>query len=153
MPAGLGGMLLRSSLFRRLVHALTHRGIVLNTTSITGYTTLAMLARLRPLRPRSLRFVREQAAIDSWLDLALSKAAHDADLAREILECQHVLKGYGATYAHGGESFELLMTAARTFAPGDGSAARLRGLRAAALADEDGSKLRAELAAPPAQIG
>ena len=147
LPAGLGALLLRSSFFRRLVHTVTHRGIVLNTTSVTGYTTLAVLARLRPLRPRSLRFVREQAAIDTWLEFALSRAAGDADLAREIIECQQVLKGYGATWAHGAESFDLLMAAARGLPSGGESAAVLRRLRAAALADEEGAKLRAELAA------
>ncbi|WP_063791385.1 indolepyruvate oxidoreductase subunit beta family protein [Streptomyces torulosus] len=153
LPAGLGALLLRSKLFGRLVHTLTHRGIVLNTTSVTGYTALAVLARMRPLRPRSLRFVREQEAIDAWLDLALATAAQDGPLAREIIECQQVLKGYGATYAHGGESFELLMTAARALPGTDGAADRLKKLRAAALADEDGVKLRAELAALPVPTG
>lgn len=120
---GEGGRgLLRSKLSGRLVRALTHRGIVLNTTSVTGCTALAVLARLRP---RSLRFVREQEAIDGWLDLALSTAARDAPLAREIIECQQVLKGYGATYAHGGESFGLPMTAARALPGTDGAAAHL----------------------------
>ena len=51
---------------------------------------------LRPLRPRSLRFVHEQEAIDRWIAQALA-VADDPDLAREIIECQGVLKGYGAT--------------------------------------------------------
>lgn len=148
MPSGLGAALLRSPLLRRLVHTLTHRGMVINTTSVLGFTVLALLARLRPLRPRSLRFAREQKAIDAWLDLALSRAAHDPGLAREIIACQQVLKGYGATYAHGSESFHLLMAAARTLPAQDGSAARLKELRTAALADEDGTALRTELARP-----
>jgi indolepyruvate ferredoxin oxidoreductase beta subunit len=153
LPAGLGGRLLRSRLFGRVVHAVTRRGIVLNTTSVTGFTALAVLARLRPLRSRSLRFVREQQAIDAWLDVALSRAAEDPGLAREIIECQQVLKGYGATYANGGASFDLLMGAARELPAGNGSAGRLRHLRATALADEDGAKLRAELATPPVPVG
>ncbi|MEU1180144.1 indolepyruvate oxidoreductase subunit beta family protein [Streptomyces sp. NPDC005820] len=153
LPAGLGSILLRSKLFGRLVHTATDRGIVLNTTSVTGYTALAVLARMRPLRPRSLRFVREQEAIDAWLELVRTTAAKDAALAREIIECQQVLKGYGATYAHGGESFDLLMAAARELPLSDTGAERLRSLRAAALADEDGAKLRAELAARPTPVG
>ncbi|MEW9515452.1 indolepyruvate oxidoreductase subunit beta family protein [Streptomyces tubercidicus] len=153
LPAGLGMRLLHSKLFGRLVHLATHRGIVLNTTSITGYTALAVLARMRPLRPRSLRFAGEQEALDAWLKLACSRAAEDAALAREIIECQQVLKGYGATYAHGGESFDLLMTAARALPVTDGAAERLKRLRAAALADEDGAQLRAELAALPTATG
>lgn len=153
MPAGLGAWLLRSRAFGRLVHLLTHRGLVLNTTSVAGFTALAVLARMRPLRPRSLRFVREQEAIDAWLDLALSKAADDPDLAREVVECQQVLKGYGATYAHGNDSFEQLMAAARELPAGDGSAARLGELRTAALADEDGARLRAALTTRPVPAG
>ncbi|WP_151772311.1 indolepyruvate oxidoreductase subunit beta family protein [Streptomyces abyssomicinicus] len=149
MPARLGAWLLRSRVFGRLVHLLTHRGLVLNTTSVTGFTALAVLARMRPLRPRSLRFVREQEAIDAWLDLALAKAADGPRLAREIIECQRVLKGYGATYAHGDDSFGLLMAAARELPAHDGSARRLEALRAAALADEDGATLREELANRP----
>ena len=32
------------------------------------------MARVRPLRPRSVRFVREQAAIEQWTALALDAA-------------------------------------------------------------------------------
>ena len=143
LPTRLGRWLAGSSLFARLVGRVTRNGIVVNTTGIIGFTLLWMMARFRPLRPRSLRFGREQTAIDAWLDRAVAAAATDADLAREIVECQGVLKGYGATHHHGQESFGLLMEAL------DGrvdTAAELARLRAAALADEDGGALRAALA-------
>lgn len=143
LPTRLGRWLAGSSLFARLVGRVTRNGIVVNTTGIIGFTLLWMMARFRPLRPRSLRFGREQTAIDAWLDRAVAAAATDADLAREIVECQGVLKGYGATHRHGQESFGLLMEAL------DGrvdTAAELARLRAAALADEDGGALRAALA-------
>jgi len=143
LPTRLGRWLAGSSLFARLVGRVTRNGIVVNTTGIIGFTLLWMMARFRPLRPRSLRFGREQTAIDAWLDRAVGAAATDADLAREIVECQGVLKGYGATHHHGQESFGLLMEAL------DGrvdTAAELARLRAAALADEDGGALRAALA-------
>jgi indolepyruvate ferredoxin oxidoreductase beta subunit len=57
-----------------------------------------------------------------------------------------VLKGYGATYAHGSESFEKLIAAARSFAGSADAAARLSALRSAALADEHGHALDAQLA-------
>lgn len=150
LPAGLGAALRRSRAFAALVDRLGGKGIVLRTTSVTGVTALAVLARLRPLRTRSLRFRHEQTAIDSWLDLALGLAADDPDLGREVLECQQVLKGYGSTHAHGSESLALLLDAARRLGPGAGNAERLAGLRRAALADEDGTRLRAALAALPA---
>ncbi|HTU98178.1 MAG TPA: indolepyruvate oxidoreductase subunit beta family protein, partial [Solirubrobacteraceae bacterium] len=71
LPTALGATLRRSKSFQRLVHRVTHKGMVLNTTSLTGYTLLTAMARCRPLRPRSLRFGREQAAIEQWMAQAL----------------------------------------------------------------------------------
>lgn len=146
MPTALGRRLARSNWFAKAVHLVAHKGIVVNTTSITGFTTLAVLASLRPLRPRSLRFQREQAAIEDWLDLAESHAGPDYDLSCEIIRCERVLKGYGQTHQHGTESFTALMQAARDLAGRPDAATGLAGLRSAALADEDGARLRAELA-------
>lgn len=146
MPTWLGSWMLRSEPVRKVVHAATHKGMILNTSSIFGYTLLSTMARVRPLRPRSLRFGKEQAAIDDWIALALRAGAVDGELAREIVECQRVLKGYGATYEHGSESFTKLMTAAADLIGAAGAADRLADLRAAALADEDGSALDAKLA-------
>ena len=146
LPARLGATLRRSTAFQRLVSTVTGNGMIVTTSSVTGYTALAVTARLRPLRPRSLRFGDEQAAIDQWLDTALSAADSDAGLAREILACQGVLKGYGATHAHGKDSFAKLMRAARALSGQPGAATRLAGLREAALGDETGTTMEAELA-------
>ncbi|RZK69577.1 MAG: indolepyruvate oxidoreductase subunit beta family protein [Rhodococcus sp. (in: high G+C Gram-positive bacteria)] len=146
MPSRLGARMHRSKWFQRLVGAITHKGMILNTSSVTGYTMLSTMARMRPLRPRSLRFVREQAAIEEWIDQALQAAAIDADLGREIVECQRVLKGYGATYEHGGDSFTKLMSAAHALVGSPDAVTSLAGLRDAALADEDGARLDAKLA-------
>jgi indolepyruvate ferredoxin oxidoreductase beta subunit len=144
LPTALGATLRRSKSFQRIVHKVTHKGMILNTTSVLGYTVLTTMARCRPLRPRSLRFGREQAAIDAWIGQALS-VSDDGDLAREIVECQRVLKGYGATYEHGSDSFEKLMTAAGSLAGSADAAPRLAQLREAALADENGKALDAKL--------
>ncbi|MER6529576.1 indolepyruvate oxidoreductase subunit beta family protein [Streptomyces sp. NPDC001508] len=147
LPARLGATLRRSKAFQRLVRAVTHKGMTVNTSSITGYTMLAVMARMRPLRPRSLRYVREQAAIEQWMRTALDVAGSEPDLACEIVECQGLLKGYGTTYEHGTGSFDQIMTAARALTGRSDAAARLSALRAAALADEDGATLSSELAA------
>ncbi|HEY2650791.1 MAG TPA: indolepyruvate oxidoreductase subunit beta family protein [Solirubrobacteraceae bacterium] len=144
LPAALGARLRSSPTFQRVVHAITHRGMVLNTSSIVGYTLLTTMARCRPLRPRSLRFGREQEAIERWLDRALG-VADDPEFAREIIQCQQVLKGYGSTWAHGSESFEKLMGAADTLVGTSEAAPRLAELRSAALADESGSTLSTKL--------
>jgi indolepyruvate ferredoxin oxidoreductase, beta subunit len=145
MPVALGAALRRSRTFQRAVHKVTHKGMILNTTSVVGYSVLTTMARLRPLRPRSLRFEREQKAIDGWIEQALAVAS-DGEFAREVLECQGVLKGYGSTMARGSDSFEKLMAAARTLTGSKDAAARLAELRSAALADEDGAALDARLA-------
>ncbi|GAA1851926.1 indolepyruvate oxidoreductase subunit beta family protein [Pseudonocardia alni subsp. carboxydivorans] len=145
LPYRLGKVLRRSRAFTRAVGRVTREGMVLDTTSVTGYAMLATMARMRPLRPRSLRFVEEQRAIEAWTALALDTVAADADLAVEILVCQKVLKGYGETYAHGNDSFALLNQAARQLRGRTGAAAVLARLRSAALADEDGAALRQQL--------
>jgi len=145
MPYRLGKVLRRSKAFTRTVDRVTREGMILNTTSVTGYAMLATMARMRPLRPRSLRFVEEQKAIDTWTALALGIAADDTDLATEVVVCQKVLKGYGATYAHGDDSFALLCRAAGELRGRAAAAAVLARLRSAALADEDGAALREQL--------
>lgn len=145
MPTRLGTRMRRAKWFQRLVHRVTHGGLIINTSSIMGYTALSTMARMRPLRPRSLRFAREQAAIDAWLEQALDAGSSDPELAREIIECQRVLKGYGATYEHGNDSFDKLMTAAGVLTGTPEAAQRLADLRSAALADEDGAALAAKL--------
>ena len=153
LPTRLGQWFAGSAFFHRVVGRLTRNGIVVNTTGIVGFTLLWLMAKFRPLRPKSLRFGREQAAIDSWLGLVVATAQTDYELACEILDCQRVLKGYGETHHHGWESFNLLMGAVETITDRDDAATVLRRLHAAALADEDGSALRralGELAATPA---
>jgi indolepyruvate ferredoxin oxidoreductase beta subunit len=98
------------------------------------------------MRPRSVRFVREQDEIDRWMNRALVVAPTDQALAIEIVKLQHVLKGYGSTYEHGGESFALLMKAADTLEGTPDAGPRLAELHDAALADESGDKLQEELA-------
>ncbi|MDP3892261.1 DUF6537 domain-containing protein, partial [Nocardioides sp.] len=150
LPTRLGRWVAGSALFNRVVGRLTRNGIVVNTTGLIGFTLLWFMAILRPLRPRSLRYHREQAAIEGWLDLVESLAAVDYDLACEVVECQGVIKGYGETHRHGMESFTKLIDAADRLLGHPGAAADLATLRAAALADEDGSALDVALAGLPA---
>jgi indolepyruvate ferredoxin oxidoreductase beta subunit len=141
LPTRLGRWVAESAWFARVVGRLTRNGIIVNTTGIIGFSLLWAMAMFRPLRPRSLRFGREQAAIDTWLDLALAVAPVDYDLACEIVECQRVLKGYGETHHHSVESFTKLMSAAERLVGRSDAATTLAELRAASLADEDGHAL------------
>src|SRR5579883_3070115 len=62
LPPALGRRVLASGWVRRL----TKRGRIVETTSIHGFLQLYFLARMRPLRRRSLRFAREQEKIGEW---------------------------------------------------------------------------------------
>src|SRR4029077_14737771 len=61
LPAGVGGWLLRTPWARKLVDRFTRKGRVIKTTSISGFSLLYLLSKLKRLRRRSLRFAAEQA--------------------------------------------------------------------------------------------
>jgi indolepyruvate ferredoxin oxidoreductase beta subunit len=136
-----------------IIHKVTHKGLRIQTTSVWGFTTLYILARLRPIRRRSLRFGQEQERIDAWLELARSHAPADYALATEIVLCQQVVKGYGSTHANGLRNFNALMGAVPVLAGDPRAAERLRNLRRAALADETGEQLQSALSASSMSAG
>jgi indolepyruvate ferredoxin oxidoreductase beta subunit len=145
LPTKLGRWVLGSGLLGSLIHKITHKGIKIQSTSVFGFTALYFLARLRPIRRRSLRFGQEQARIDAWLAEIVTYAGSNYDLGCEIVECQQVVKGYGQTHANGMRNFELMMGALPDIAASQRPAARLASLRNAALADEQGEALRQAL--------
>ncbi|MGH7397390.1 MAG: DUF6537 domain-containing protein, partial [Candidatus Rokuibacteriota bacterium] len=65
------------------------------TTSALGFLRVWLLARLRGLRPSSLRRQREFALMTRWEDTVLMAAALDESLAVEVAELANVVKGYG----------------------------------------------------------
>lgn len=146
LPTPLGRWMLRSTFMNTLVFKVTHKGIKITTTSVFGFTVLYVLARLRPLRRRSLRFGLEQQRIDSWLDMVRTYTPRNYALGCQIVECQQVVKGYGETHANGMRNFTALMDAVPRIADDPRAAERLANLRKAALADEKGESLRAALA-------
>lgn len=151
LPTALGRWMLRSTFMNTLVYKVTHKGIKIQTTSLFGFTVLYVLARLRPLRRRSLRFGLEQKRIDDWLGQVRTYAPRNYDLGYQIVECQQVVKGYGETHANGMRNFTALMDALPRIADDPRAAERLSNLRKAALADEKGEALRAALASASMQ--
>ena len=144
-PAGLGGFLLKTRWAHKLVRALVGNGRIVKTTSLGGYLQLYVLASLRPMRPRSLRFREENRNIAVWLARIPSLLREDHALALEYAECPRLIKGYGETYALGSRNFSAIMDALPHLRGSGDAAARLRALREAALADEQGSKLSTAL--------
>ena len=101
LPRAMGERLL--SLAARRGWMKKHVGLHIRSTSLWGYLMLRFLARLRPLRPRSLRYAQEHEALAAWLGamqqvLALPDASA---FALALAGLPQVLKGYGETQQRG----------------------------------------------------
>lgn len=140
LPAGLGRRLLASARARRILVRFT-AGRRISTTSISGFALLRSIAALRRFRRGSLRYQIENERIEAWLTLIADIAPRDYGLAVELAECQTLVKGYGETYERGWASFSQISSLAPNLVGDPGSAARLRALREAALADDNGVHL------------
>ncbi|WP_028226491.1 indolepyruvate oxidoreductase subunit beta family protein [Paraburkholderia ferrariae] len=144
LPAGLGRWLARPHWAHRFVARCTQSGRVVQTSSLRGYLMLYIVASLRGMRRRTLRYELENARIEAWLAQIVETAKHNPTLATEVAQCQRLVKGYSDTHARGLKNYQTLMAAVckagARLAP-----ATLRELRDAALADEHGHKLKAAL--------
>ncbi len=138
LPAGLGRWILANEGLSRLLSRFFGKGRHVETTGLSWFLMLRLVAAMRALRPRSLRFVEEQERIEAWLETVRQDAAHDPALATEIVRCQRLIKGYGDTFARGLGNFGRIMA---RHATGTQSAEDIRRLRELALADENGTAL------------
>lgn len=153
LPRALGARL-RAWAARGGRTSLIGRGLHMSTSHVAGFAALRLLAKLRPLRRRSLRFHEEREAIVRWLD-ALGKAfPASPELAAQLARLPRLLKGYGDTWARGQASYDRIFSTlvepaiAELGAGQDGRdrAAQIRDAMAAALADPEGRRLEDSLA-------
>jgi indolepyruvate ferredoxin oxidoreductase, beta subunit len=149
LPAPIGRWLLHTGWARRMIDRLTHRGRIVKTTSMTGFLLLYVLAMLKPLRRRSLRYAKEQAALAAWLDLVAETARTDYALACELARARSLVKGYGETHERGRMKFDKIVTQLPRLSSGSDAADKLAGLIKAALADEEGRALDGAIADIP----
>jgi indolepyruvate ferredoxin oxidoreductase beta subunit len=146
--------LLPPAIARRLIALCERRGwteklhlaMTVQSNRIGGYLKLRMLASLRAWRPRSLRYAEEQARIEDWLDLIRRAAALDPNLAREIVDCARLIKGYGDTFKRGAGNFErirnrVILPALERRLPSATAVDAVVQARTAALADPEGQSL------------
>ena len=131
---------------RRGLNERLHWGMEVNTTSISGFLRVWLLAKLRRWRRKSHRFHEEQRSIEAWLGRVIEAARVSTDLALEVAECARLIKGYGDTLKRSSATYRLIET--RIIAPVlAGRMPPARGLdaiasaRAAALADPEGEAL------------
>ena len=145
MHAWKGSLFLNTPLLRNFIGLFCRRGRKINTTSVSGFLLLYVVAGLRFTRRSTLRYKTETAAMEKWLAAVLDCAATDYDLAVEVAECQRLVKGYGDTHERGKAAFNRIMDTLETLRNQPGAAAKVRELRKAALADEQGETLEATL--------
>ncbi len=141
LPAAFGRWLLRTPWARRITDRLTRSGKIVRSTSISGYLLLYVIAALKPLRRRSLRFGVEQESLGQWLDAVRELAKRDYELAVEFARSRGLVKGYGETQVRGRAKFQALAAVLPRLAGKRNSSATFSGLRRAALADEEGKAL------------
>ena len=137
LPAPLGAWLER----RAARPAGPRRGLSLETSAPTGALALRVVAGLSRWRRRSLRFGREQAAIEAWL-AALERAlgvAGGQRAAHELAALPALRRGYGATQQRGVAHYDRIFAAFAAQLDGDPAAAAeaLAQARDAALAAPD----------------
>lgn len=150
LPRALGARL-RNWATRRGKLDTLNRGMHLPSTRIHGYLMLRLLARLRPMRRRSLRFHEEQQSIERWLAALERMLAASPAFAAALAELPRVLKGYGDTQRRGRASFERIFDTlveralGSTSGPAAGAAQELHAAIVAALAEPEGRELERSL--------
>ena len=147
LPAGLGRWLLRTGWARGCVEPFTRKGRIVRTSSVRGYLLLYLIAALRPLRPKSLRFEVEHQRIADWLDVIVRLAPEQPALALEVARLQRLVKGYGDTHARGWGNYQRIMAQLPRLQTLPQGGRQLSALVRAALADDSGEALGRMIAA------
>ncbi len=146
VPAPLGRLFLRKGPIRTAIENLTSSGRIVETTSIRGFLTLWMVAKLKRWRRASLRFKAEQERLEAWLDAIRAIAERDVALAAEVAELRNLVKGYSDTHARGLANYTAIMSVLPKLT-GSGAAGELAKLRKLALMDDTGARLAEAIAA------
>jgi indolepyruvate ferredoxin oxidoreductase beta subunit len=146
MPAGLGHWILASP---RLTAWLTKftAGREIKTRTLSGFLMLYLLSSLKRWRRGTLRFQEENARIEAWLARTESLAADNYLVAVQLAKAQRLVKGYGETHERGWRNFTTLLAHVDELAARSDGGSVLARLIEAALADEEGTNLRREIAA------
>ena len=144
MPLGLGRWVRRSGAARAMLGLLA-RGLRIRSSSLWGYLTLRVVARMRSLRRRLLRHHEEMAAMREWLDCISALVKSDYGLAVEVARSQELVAGYGDTHERGCANLRRIMSLARDHQDKPGASVVIRELREAALTDDMGDALNAAI--------
>jgi indolepyruvate ferredoxin oxidoreductase, beta subunit len=141
LPAGLGRWLLATRWARSCVEPFTRNGRVVKTSSLRGYLLLYLIASMRGMRRKSLRFGAEQQRIGEWLAVIQRLSAGHPGLALEVARSQRLVKGYGDTHSRGWGNFRRILAVLPQLQATPHGEQQLRDLTQAALADDAGQAL------------
>jgi indolepyruvate ferredoxin oxidoreductase beta subunit len=150
LPMSLGQWVLTSPGATSLLTRLT-AGRQIKTRTISGFLLLYFLGGLKRWRRGTLRFHEEDARIEAWLARIETLAADNYLVAVELARAQRLVKGYGETHERGWKNFSTLVKQLDVLAARADGGTVLARLIEAALADEEGVRLRRELAALAAE--
>ena len=146
LPKSLGALVMRSKGLQWLMRPFIGEGKVLETSSLSGFVQLYLLAATRAWRPASLRFAHEQREMMSWWGEIEGLASTRPLLALELARMQRLIKGYSDTLQRGRRNFQaLLLTLPRLKSDPEGdivASQKLKRLAEAALADDQGLALK-----------
>jgi indolepyruvate ferredoxin oxidoreductase beta subunit len=145
MPAGMGRWVLRSP---SVSGWLTRRtgGRKIRTSTIRGFLMLYVLGGMKRWRRGTLRYQEENARIEDWLARIERMLTTDYALAVELAKAQRLVKGYGETHERGWRNYTRIVEQLDKLAARPDGAAVLARLQEAALADEEGKTLNAQIA-------
>ncbi len=120
-----------------------HIPMRIRTDTVFGLLCLRAMAGLRKLRKIGEQYIEQQQFIEHWLDLIRQAVRIDLAIAREVVECAGLIKGYSDTRSRSIGNFQHITEA--LIEPVIGGAAftssDLTRAREAALADPEGMTL------------
>lgn len=132
------------------------KGRYIRSNGVLGFWLLRLVAGLKRMRRRSLRFAEEQAAIKIWLTAMQTALSQSPEFAMGLSELPRVLKGYSDTLMRGKSAYARIMAEIVHPAISNNqeakSASYLRNAIGAALADDSHAKLDAVLSGEPTKI-
>jgi indolepyruvate ferredoxin oxidoreductase beta subunit len=141
LPRRIGEALLRSRVMRKLVNsALGARQLRTDTIVVT--LALRGMAALRHVRRHSLGYHHEWRMITAWLDAI--RNAPDPEVARALVDCGGMVKGYGSTRHR--TTSRLMLIVDKVAAGKATTAHAIHDLRIAAMASEEEQPFQSALA-------
>jgi indolepyruvate ferredoxin oxidoreductase beta subunit len=85
------------------------RPLRLATSHIPGFAAMRLLASLKPLRPLSAGYHKEQAAISRWLDALILTAPEAPELALQLADAALCVRGYGRVRHRGMAALDAML--------------------------------------------